>query len=108
MHLNLALCYLKLEKVVDARHECEKVLEADPENVKALFRKGLVSICMCCLISVVHLAFFQEVHIILFPELISMPSFVFGCVSPECFSYARTILFLQVSSIICITQAIFK
>lgn len=41
MHLNLALCFLKLEKIVDARHECEKVLEADPENVKALFRKGL-------------------------------------------------------------------
>lgn len=49
MHLNLALCYLKLDKVIDARHECEKVLEADPENVKALFRKGLVSITKYCL-----------------------------------------------------------
>lgn len=43
MRLNIALCYLKMNKNVEARHECERVLEVDPDNEKALFRRGQVS-----------------------------------------------------------------
>lgn len=43
MHLNIALCYLKTNKNVEARHECDSVLEKDPNNEKALFRRGQVS-----------------------------------------------------------------
>lgn len=40
VHLNLALCYLKTNEKILAKNECIKVLELDPQNEKALFRRG--------------------------------------------------------------------
>lgn len=38
-HLNLALCYLKLQDHVEARDQCNKVLKLDPSSEKGLFRR---------------------------------------------------------------------
>jgi len=38
--LNMALCYLKLGKWIEARGSCEKALEENSEAAKAWFRKG--------------------------------------------------------------------
>lgn len=39
-HLNLALCYLKMDQNVEAKDSCNEALKLSPQNVKALFRKG--------------------------------------------------------------------
>lgn len=40
-YLNLALCYLKVNKLKECIDNCDSALEQDPKNVKAHFRKGL-------------------------------------------------------------------
>ena len=40
-YLNLALCYLRVKKLKEAKTNCDQALEIDPKNVKAFFRKGL-------------------------------------------------------------------
>ncbi|XP_077453405.1 peptidyl-prolyl cis-trans isomerase FKBP4 [Stigmatopora argus] len=39
-HLNLAMCYLKLKEPNNALENCNKALELDESNEKALFRRG--------------------------------------------------------------------
>eukprot|EP00434_Breviolum_minutum_P039728 symbB.v1.2.035291.t1/scaffold4714.1/size36000/1 len=43
--LNLALCYLKLDRFDAARRCASRVLEVDSENSKALYRRGLATKC---------------------------------------------------------------
>lgn len=42
-HNNLAMVFLKTNETVEAIKHCEKVLELDPTNVKALYRRGQVN-----------------------------------------------------------------
>ncbi|XP_071783351.1 peptidyl-prolyl cis-trans isomerase FKBP4 [Centroberyx gerrardi] len=39
-HLNLAMCFLKLQEPTQALENCDKALELDESNEKALFRRG--------------------------------------------------------------------
>ncbi|GIY82410.1 peptidyl-prolyl cis-trans isomerase FKBP4 [Caerostris extrusa] len=39
-HLNLAACFLKLEKFGDVLESCDKALAIEPNNSKAFFRRG--------------------------------------------------------------------
>uniref|UniRef100_A0A3Q2NUQ9 peptidylprolyl isomerase n=1 Tax=Fundulus heteroclitus TaxID=8078 RepID=A0A3Q2NUQ9_FUNHE len=39
-HLNLAMCYLKMHEPAKALENCDKALEMDSANEKALFRRG--------------------------------------------------------------------
>ncbi|KAM7414489.1 hypothetical protein PAMA_019350 [Pampus argenteus] len=39
-HLNLAMCFLKLKELNQALESCDKALELDASNEKALFRRG--------------------------------------------------------------------
>ncbi|CAD1480957.1 unnamed protein product, partial [Heterotrigona itama] len=39
-HLNLALCYLKMDQNVEAKDSCNEALKLNPQNEKALFRRG--------------------------------------------------------------------
>lgn len=43
-YLNSALCNLKSNKPTQAKNDCESALSVEPSNIKALFRKGEVSI----------------------------------------------------------------
>ena len=43
-HLNLGMCYLKLDHNLDAKNECDKALEIEEKSEKALFRRGTVRI----------------------------------------------------------------
>nr|XP_046251069.1 peptidyl-prolyl cis-trans isomerase FKBP4 [Scatophagus argus] len=45
-HLNLAMCFLKLQEPNQALESCDKALELDPSNEKALFRRGEALCCM--------------------------------------------------------------
>jgi len=40
VRLNLAMCYLKQTKWIEARNLCDKVLEENPNVAKAYFRRG--------------------------------------------------------------------
>lgn len=40
VHLNKALCYQKLNNFDEVRHSCDEVLNHDPNNVKAFYRRG--------------------------------------------------------------------
>lgn len=40
LHLNIAACKLQLKDYEGVVEDCDQVLESDPNNVKALFRKG--------------------------------------------------------------------
>ena len=42
IHSNMALCYLKLENWEEVEMECDEVLKFDENNIKALYRKGIV------------------------------------------------------------------
>lgn len=39
-NLNLALCFLKINEASEAKEACNKVLDMDPKNEKALFRRA--------------------------------------------------------------------
>uniref|UniRef100_A0A8C2PZ38 peptidylprolyl isomerase n=1 Tax=Cyprinus carpio TaxID=7962 RepID=A0A8C2PZ38_CYPCA len=39
-HLNLALCFLRLREYSQTVENCNKVIDLDPENEKALYRRG--------------------------------------------------------------------
>lgn len=40
VHLNLSLCYLKLQNYKRSLDNVQKVLQLDPDNKKAIFRRG--------------------------------------------------------------------
>ncbi|XP_059362855.1 peptidyl-prolyl cis-trans isomerase FKBP4-like [Carassius carassius] len=46
VHLNLAMCYLKLQEPNPALENCDKALELDADNEKALFRRGEALVVM--------------------------------------------------------------
>jgi len=46
-NLNLAICYLKLGQHRRARDACDSGLQLEPNNVKALYRRGLVCMLPC-------------------------------------------------------------
>ena len=39
--LNMALCYLKLQKFDDCESTCNSILESDPKSIKAMYRRGV-------------------------------------------------------------------
>jgi len=41
-YLNMAMCHLKLDNNLDVVHNCEKALEMEPRNEKALYRRATV------------------------------------------------------------------
>jgi len=41
-YLNMALCHLKLNNNLDVVRNCEKALEMEPRNEKALYRRAMV------------------------------------------------------------------
>ncbi|XP_067855760.1 peptidyl-prolyl cis-trans isomerase FKBP4-like isoform X2 [Heptranchias perlo] len=45
-HLNLAMCYIKMDENLQAVENCEKALELDANNEKALFRMGEARLAM--------------------------------------------------------------
>ncbi len=52
-HLNMAICYLKMDDHFHCIEQCDKALELDAKNEKALFRRASVSLVFiyCCVCS---------------------------------------------------------
>ncbi len=44
VHLNLALCYLKIEDWKNVIYYCNKVLELKPDHIKAIYRRCIALI----------------------------------------------------------------
>ena len=47
LHLNRALCRIKTENWDDAHWDCSEALRLEPDNVKGLYRRGIVEIAQC-------------------------------------------------------------
>ncbi|XP_078053837.1 peptidyl-prolyl cis-trans isomerase FKBP5-like isoform X2 [Mustelus asterias] len=45
-HLNVAMCYLKLNEYLKAMDSCDRALEIDRANEKALYRRGEARLCV--------------------------------------------------------------
>ncbi|XP_015433460.1 PREDICTED: FK506-binding protein 59 isoform X2 [Dufourea novaeangliae] len=58
-YLNLALCYLKTDKNVEAKNACNQALELKPNNEKALYRRGQAYLALAS--PEIAIADFQEV-----------------------------------------------
>jgi len=41
-YLNMANCFLKIDRNLDVLHNCEKALEMQPRSEKALYRRATV------------------------------------------------------------------
>ncbi|XP_063734840.1 sperm-associated antigen 1 [Eleginops maclovinus] len=43
VYTNRALCYLKLDRFTEAKHDCDAALKVDPTNKKAFYRRALAN-----------------------------------------------------------------
>ncbi|KTF71966.1 hypothetical protein cypCar_00049374, partial [Cyprinus carpio] len=43
VYTNRALCYIKLQRFTEARHDCDSALQLQPTNKKAFYRRALAN-----------------------------------------------------------------